>query len=100
MNELDQIEFLEVNLTRQLAWIAAADSKSTFIFAIDTAMLGVLAAVSPKSASGWAVAPSVFGAFAAVLVLASLLFLSFASFPRTKGPKSSLVFFGGIVQRD
>ncbi len=100
ISDTDQISFLEKNLARQIAWISAADSKISFVFAIDTALLGLLAAVSPKQASSWTVAPAIFAAFAAVFVLASLIFLSLASFPRTKGPKSSLIFFGGIVQRD
>lgn len=100
INDSERTSFLEKSLARQLAWISAADSKISFVFAIDTAMLGILVAVSPVSISSWAVAPAVFSAFAAVFGLASLIFLSVASFPRTKGPKSSLIFFGGIAQRD
>ena len=100
MNDMDRVGFLEANLTRQLGWIAAADSKGSFAFAINTAMLGLLAAVSPKSSAAWAVAPAVFASFAVAFGLASLLFLSFASFPRTKGPRNSLIYFGGIAQRD
>jgi hypothetical protein len=100
MINADLVSFLEKNLTRQIAWISAADSKISFILAIDTAMLGFLAAVSPKAAGGWEVAPAICAAFAAVFGLTSLIFLSLASFPRTKGPKGSLIFFGGIAQRD
>ena len=100
INETERIGFLEKNLARQIAWINAADSKISFVFAIDTVMIGLLAAVSPKAAGGWTVAPAIFAAFATVFGLASLIFLSLASFPRTKGPRSSLIFFGGIAQRD
>lgn len=100
MEHRDLMHFLETNLTRQLQWIGAADSKVTFGFTLSTAMLGLLAAVSPKSAACWTVAPAIFASFAAALGLSSLLFLSFASFPRTHGPKSSLIYFEGIVQRD
>lgn len=100
MNDNERIGFLEGSLARQLSWIGAADSKTAFVFAVNTVMLGLLAAVSPKAVSGWTLAPAIFAAFAAALSLASLLFLSLASFPRTKGPKSSLLFFGGIAQRD
>ncbi|TFH58738.1 MAG: hypothetical protein E4G91_09330 [Candidatus Zixiibacteriota bacterium] len=98
--QIDIASFLERNLSRQITWISVADSKISFVFAVNTAMLGVLAAVSPKVAIGWDVAPAIFAAFAAAFGLASLLFLSFASFPRTKGPKNSLIYFGGIAQRD
>jgi len=100
INNTERISFLEENLARQLAWISAADSKISFVFAIDTAMLGLLAAVSPMAVCSWRVAPAVFAGFAAVFGLTSLILLSLASFPRTKGPKSSLIFFGGIAQRD
>lgn len=100
MNDTDRVSFLEKNLARQLAWIAVADSKISFVFAIDMALLGVLAALSPKQAADWTVATAVFGALAAVACGASLALLSVASFPRTRGPKGSLLFFGGISKRD
>jgi len=100
VNSAERVSFLETNLARQLAWVAAADSKTSFVFAVNTAMLGLLAAASPKAVSGWAIAPAIFAAFAAALGLASLVLLSLAAFPRTKGPKGSLVFFGGIAKRE
>lgn len=42
-----RILILETTLSRQLGWIAAADAKTGFIFAVATAMLGLLAAASP-----------------------------------------------------
>jgi hypothetical protein len=99
MDAQERVRFLEANLGRQLAWIGAADSRSAFIFAVDTAMLGLLAAVAPRQAASWGVAPAVFASFATVFVLASLLFITFASFPRVEGPRGSLVFFRGITQR-
>lgn len=100
MNDIDRIAFLEGNITRQLGWISAADSKASLVFAINTAMLGVLAAVSPKTGNNWALAQAIFAAFAAAFSLAALLFLCIVTFPRTKGPMGSLVYFGGIAQRD
>ncbi|MEX2170601.1 MAG: hypothetical protein WD851_14900, partial [Pirellulales bacterium] len=94
MSDIDRVNLLEANLARQLDWIAAADSKASFVFAIDTAMLGVLAAVSPRTGSAWAVAPAIVAAFAVAFGLATLLLLCFASFPRTKGPKNSLKHHG------
>lgn len=100
MTDFNKISFLEGNLSRQLAWISAADSKGSFIFALDTAMLGILAAVIPKSGTAWEIAPAIVASFSAIFGLASVLFLCFSSFPRTDGPKKSLIFFGGIAQRD
>jgi len=95
----DLATLLEANLGRQLYWIGSADSKAVFGFALNTAMLGFLAAVAPKSATNWTIAPAVFASFAAALGLVSLLFLSFAAFPRTKGPKGSLIYCDGVSQR-
>ena len=100
MESSDRIRVLELSLDRQLRWIAAADAKLAFAFGVETAMLGVLAVVSPKDLSTWTIASAIAAPFAAALAVASLLFLSFAAFPRTKGPRGSLIFFGGIAQKE
>jgi hypothetical protein len=95
-NELKDL--IERNLERQLGWIRAADSRGGMAAALSTAMLGVLAAVSPPW-EGWRIAPAIFVSFAAVLLLLSLVCLTMAAFPRVTGPRGSLIFFGGIAQR-
>ena len=100
MEANDRVAFLEANLTRQLHWTSAADSKVAFGFTVNTAMLGLLAAVAPSTSAGWTTAPAVCASFAVAFGITGLLFLSFASFPRTEGPRGSLLFFGGIAQRD
>lgn len=100
MGDIEHVTFLEGNLARQLGWIAAADSKASFVFTLDTAMLGLLAAVAPRTGGAWGLTPAICAAFAVALGLAALLFLCFTSFPRTKGPKNSLIYFGGIAQRN
>lgn len=99
MDTKRRVEILETSLSRQLGWIAAADAKTGFIFAIATAMVGLLASAAPAYGSWTALGVTLaivataglLGAIAAVLV---------AVFPRTKGPKPSLVFFGGISSRN
>ncbi len=100
MDISEKISLLESNLARQLSWISAAESKGSFIFAVDTALLGVLAAIAPSTSASWNIAPAIFASFTLLFAGTSLLFLSFASFPRTTGPKGSVIYFGGIVQRD
>ncbi|MGH7381286.1 MAG: Pycsar system effector family protein [Candidatus Methylomirabilales bacterium] len=99
MDEQETIRVLEANLSRLLGWIVAAESRLSTVLAIDTAMLGVLAAMTPSPAA-WNVAPAIFASLSALLLGASLLFLSFASFPRTSGPGGSLVYFGGIATHE
>lgn len=99
MEDTERIAFLESNLARQLAWIAAADSKMSFVFAAAVAMLGVLAALAPTESHAWTTAAAVFVSFALAFSAASLVSLSAATFPRTKGPKGSMIYCGGIAQR-
>lgn len=100
MEQKDRIALLEANLARQLQWISWSDTKSGFIFTLAAAMVGLLAAVAPDKAAEWSTAQTVSASFAVAAFAAALLFLSLASFPRTGGPKGSMVYCGGISQRD
>ncbi|MBH02758.1 MAG: hypothetical protein CMP08_01310 [Xanthomonadales bacterium] len=96
---METIDFLEKNLARQLGWIQAADKRLSLVLPLSTAMLGGLAAVSP-AACNWSILAAVFTSFAVVLLCLSVLFCAVSSFPRTVGPKGSLIYFGGIGARD
>lgn len=84
-------------LELQLKWIGAADARIAPLFAIDTAMLGVLAARAPALAK-WTPDVSIFAGAAFVFLGCSILFLALATFPRLEGPPASLHFFGGIAK--
>ena len=45
MEQSERIQVLEANLGRIISWIQAADGKVNLIFSVNTAMLGVIAAV-------------------------------------------------------
>ena len=94
-----QSELLEKNLARNLAWITAADSRVSPLFAINTAMLGVVAALLPKPAL-WEKLPLVTAVLTVICLGVSLVCIFLTTIPRTTGPKSSLLFFGGIAQKD
>ena len=96
---MDNVELIGKILDRQLTWIAAADSRATLIVPLSTAMLGALAAIAPGSAE-WSVGAGISASFAVVFLFLSLLFCAFTSFPRTDGPRGSLVYFGGIASKD
>jgi hypothetical protein len=96
MEERETIRVLETNLERLLGWISAADARFNTVLAIDTALLGVIAAITPPYA-GWTIPSAIFSTIAALLLGASVLFLAFAMYPRTSGPRGSLVYFGGIA---
>ena len=86
---------------RHLAWIAAAEVKVGVIVAIDTALLGGLAAAfgasSPEARTAWA---CFFTLAAAVAAIAGLFCSAMAVLPRTNGPNDSLLFFNSIARLD
>ncbi len=101
MTAKDRLATAQWVLERHLAWIAAAEVKVGVIVALDTALLGGLAAAfgaSEISARGaWtylfilsAAGAAVIGLFCAAMVV----------LPRTTGPKDSMLFFGQIAAQD
>lgn len=95
MTTSERIQILETCLDRQLGWIRAADTKSALALAINTAMVGVLASLSPHEYNALLII-TIIGAF---MPLLSIAYLCSAAFPRTTGPGGSLVYFGGISER-
>lgn len=96
----ERIAILEANLARQLQWIAWSDTKSAFIFTVTAAMVGLLAAVSPADIDLWTTPQAVSASFTIAAAAGAFISLSLATFPRTDGPKGSLIYCGGIAQRD
>lgn len=89
---------LESHLARLLGWISAADAKITPVLAVNTASLGALAALAAPVRK-WDIWLALGTAVTLVLLALSFLHVFLAAFPRTHGPKGSLVFFGGITER-
>jgi hypothetical protein len=85
---------------RTLGWIATADVKVGVAVAIDTAMVGGLAAAvsASDSASRTAWAYVAVSAATAGLVLA-IFCAAMAAIPRMLGPVSSMIFFARIAER-
>ena len=96
MNKI--IEISNVLLSKQLSFISAADSKVAPIFAINTAMLGVLAALIPPIAN-WTIFSAIITTLSAIPLIASMIFLTLVTFPRLSGPKGSYIYFGGITTK-
>ncbi|MBW9263725.1 MAG: hypothetical protein K1564_19360 [Candidatus Thiodiazotropha sp. (ex. Lucinisca nassula)] len=92
------IERAEKVLTLQLEWVKTADSKVPPLFAIDIAMLGLLAALV-KVLPSWTIPAAIACSIATIPLLLSLFSLALAMFPRLDGPKESKVFFGGITKQ-
>ncbi len=90
---------LEKELSRLLAWIQAAETRIGLVLPLSTAMLGVLAVLAPTF-SKWTIFPAIMSAFSVLLLVLSVAFSALASFPRTSGPKGSLIYFGGIASME
>lgn len=106
MNETNQvpsaestaIEIQESNLDRQLEWIRAVDAKVPTVIGIATTMLAVTGALSPQPENlSWE--SGLWMALASIPLLVCLVFCAAATFPKTKGPAGSLIYFGGICER-
>src|SRR5688500_6264387 len=98
-NKTDTLNILDLILTKNLIWIGNADTKATILFGVNSAMLGVLAALIPLP-NQWTSPAIIFATISAVLLIVSIVFLVFVAFPRLKGPEKSLIYFGGIASYD
>jgi hypothetical protein len=82
---------------RHLAWIAAAEVKVGVIVAIQTAMLGGLAAAfsvsDPAARTAWSYLATLSAAGLGVL---SIFCAAMVLMPRTSGPERSLLFFAKV----
>lgn len=86
-------------LERQLAWIVASDAKVAVILTIQVGLLGGLAAAvaSNPSRSTWAALLSI---ASGLLSCFSIFYAARAVKPDTKGPDTSLFFFGRVAALD
>lgn len=92
---MNTIDYLEKELARLLDWIKTADTRISLILPLTTAMLGAIAALAPIfSKWTWCIGISI--SISILLLASSLISISIALFPRTNGPKNSMIFFGGI----
>lgn len=98
MDEDERIRIAESNLSRLLDWVGRIDAKSSVVLGINTAMLGALAALAP-SPHLWTIHTTLLATLGTLFQIASLCFVYFVNYPQTKGPATSLNFFGGIANR-
>lgn len=100
-DDKQRIEAARWVFERTLGWIAAADVKVAVVIALDTAMLGGLAAAFAGSdyhlRTGWCY----FFVVAATAGMAFALFCTgMAAIPRMRGPLNSMIFFGRVAEKD
>lgn len=98
MKSEDRIEYAKWILERNLHWISAAEVKVGFIIAVDTAMLGALAAIfSTTKFSENGAWTNLFTIVTTVTLIGAIICAAMAVKPDTKGPPTSFVFFGKVA---
>jgi len=94
-----KLDLLDRILTKNIAWISGADTKGTLLFAVDSAMLAVLAALVPP-VRDWTIPAAIVSSLATIALASSVVMIVVSMFPRLHGPRNSLVYFGGIASHD
>lgn len=96
-NDQERLSLAQWILERNLHWVSAAEVKTGVIVALNTAMLGGLAAAfsAADDRSSW---ENLFSIASAICLLISLFCAAMSVLPRTDGPPSSYVFFGKIAK--
>ena len=95
---MDINKYSKDTLSLQLEWVKSADSKVPPLFAINAAMLGVIAALIPDI-NNWDIQSAIFTLLSILPLVGSVICLALTTFPRLSGPASSVVFFSGITAR-
>jgi hypothetical protein len=90
------VQTQERALDRISDWIRAADSKTSPILAIDTAMIATIVALAARPGV-WTQWSGVWIGLGTSFLLASLLMVAFATSPQLTPLRPSLVFFGDIA---
>lgn len=94
-----KLDIIDRILSKNIAWIAAADTKATLTFTVISAMLAVVAALIPPT-DAWTIWSGIAIAGAVLFQGTSLVNIVLAMFPQLAGPRGSIVFFGGIASHD
>lgn len=95
---MDKKEYLEKELNLLLGWIQAADSRISLVLPLSSAMLAALAALVPTP-SELSTCSAITSAFSIFFLVLSIFCSAISCFPRTVGPKGSMIFFSGIHSR-
>lgn len=94
----DRLNHARWTLERQLMWIAAADAKVGVVIALHVAMVSGLGAAYTSTNADRTTWVNVMTSGYAFLVVWSVICAFMALWPRTDGPKSSMVYFGCIAK--
>jgi hypothetical protein len=97
----DRIKAAQWLFERTLGWIATADVKVGVALALDTAMLGGLAAAFAGSDYHLRTAWVYMFVFVATGGMSVAMFCAgMAAIPRMRGPVKSMIFFGRVMEKD
>jgi hypothetical protein len=97
MSIQEHIEIAYKNLERLLDWVNRFDTKLPIILGVDTAMLGILATFAPPLYL-WNQLMTYLTIVSVALLTTSLFFVYLGSYPQTKAPSKSLLYFGSMAR--
>ena len=92
-----KIKEAEHLLTILLDWIGRYDNRSALLFTLNLAMIGTLALKIRYSAHSFY---GLLNSIAFTLLGISIIASSITIFPRLKGPRDSLIYFGSIAKME
>lgn len=98
MQIADRLNHARWTLERQLTCIAAADAKVGVLIALHVAMVSGLGAAYTSAGADKSAWVNLMTSGYAFLVVWSLICAVMALWPRTDGPKSSMVYFGCVAK--
>lgn len=99
MSKTDKNDLAEQSLSRVLGFFSRVESKSNYIFAIDSGMLGLVALnFSYEDICVWySIVPAT---ITVTLIAFSIYYVYRCMFPQLKGSRPSIVYFKDIADRD
>lgn len=101
MEQPESIETIAIEAERDLArlldWIGRYDNRAALLFTLDTAMVGILALRLNSSTN---IDYRALFLIAFTLLGISIVGTAITIYPRLKGPKDSLIYFGSIAKME
>lgn len=98
MNVQEKLVLAEKNLEILVEWVGRFDNKIPIILGINSGMLGMLVTFAPPLIN-WTPGLLLLTLLSVLGIGVSFVFFYFSSYPRTKGPKESLYYFGSIAKK-
>ena len=99
MTVQEKLVLAEKNLEILVEWVGRFDNKIPIVLGINSGMLGMLVTFAPPL-KNWTPGLFLLSIISVLGIGIGFVFFYFSSYPRTKGPKESLYYFGSIADKN